>query len=111
MVDNERSEFDLKRIVGKHLSGAEVQAIKLVIEKSKVKRERALLIINKGVMLYFSFLFLAVLGLTYEFIDQKTLNTLILMGFGVLIVAGVPYIQLMKKSEQDIDMMMDYLFK
>jgi hypothetical protein len=104
-------KYDMDKIKGKRFSEAELQIIKLVIEKSKVKRERASLLINKGLTLYFCFLIVAVFGFTYKFISTWTLNVLIFAGFGVLIIATIPYLQLMHKSEDEIDMMFDYIFK
>ncbi|MFW6311471.1 MAG: hypothetical protein ACOC1K_04470 [Nanoarchaeota archaeon] len=108
---NVDDKYDLKQIMGRRLSEAELQTINLVVEKSKVKRERASLLMNKGLALYFSFLFVGVIGLTYNYITKETLNILVLMGFAVLIIATIPYLQLMKKSEADIDKMLDYIFR
>lgn len=104
------SDLDMKRLIGKRLTESEIQVIKLIIEKSKVKRERASLLINKGITLYFSFLIVGVLGLINEVVTITLFNTLVLLGFGVLLFAAIPYIQLMRKSEMDIDAMLDHLF-
>ena len=105
------NKYDLKRITGKRLSEAEIQAIKLVVEKAKVKRERASLLINKGITLYFSFLVVAIIGFTYNYIGRQMLDILVVLGFGVLFIAAIPYIQLMKKSEDEIDSILDHVFR
>mgnify|MGYP001306211434 CR=1 FL=1 len=74
----------------------------LAIEKSKLNREKSLILLDKGMLLYFSFLFIAVLGFVNEYIDVNLLNGLVLMSFGVLIVAITPYIVVMHKEEQKL---------
>jgi len=73
------------------------------LEKSKLNREKALILVDKGLLLYFSFLFIAVLGFLNGYIDVRVLNTMVLMSFGVLIVAITPYLITMRKEESRLD--------
>jgi hypothetical protein len=77
--------------------------INLELERSKINRERSILVLDKALMLYFTCLFVAVIGFIGGYIDKKTLDLLIMMSFGVLIVGIIPYWVTMKKEEQRLD--------
>lgn len=77
--------------------------IDLEIEKSKINREKSLLVLNKALLLYFTFLFLSILGLVYSYIGKYLFNVLIIMGLIVLIIGIVPYVKTMQSEETNID--------
>ncbi len=77
--------------------------ITLEVEKSKINREKSVLVLDKAMMLYFIFLFIAVIGFINGYIQVKVLNTLIVMSFGVLVIGIIPYWITMRKEEQRLD--------
>lgn len=62
------------------------------LEKSKLNREKSTFVLDKALQLYFSFLFVGVIGFVTGYINSSTLNLLIMMGLGALIVGIVPYV-------------------
>jgi len=77
--------------------------IYLEIEKSKLKREKARLVMEKSISLYFIFMMIAVLGFIFEYIDNFILNTMIILGIVILLLGTLPYILTAHKEEKKID--------
>ncbi|MBI2133756.1 hypothetical protein HYU11_03685 [Candidatus Woesearchaeota archaeon] len=77
--------------------------INLEIERSKINREKSRLVLDKALMLYFSFLILGILGFINGYVTPKILNLMILMSFGVLVVGITPYFITMRKEEKNLD--------
>ncbi|MBD3164316.1 hypothetical protein GF323_03885 [Candidatus Woesearchaeota archaeon] len=75
----------------------------LEIEKSKIKREKARLVLEKSIFLYFLFMLIAVLGFIYNYIGSFTLNALILLGIIILIIGTIPYLVIVHKEEKKIE--------
>jgi hypothetical protein len=87
------------------MTGHEInkQVIDLEVEKSRLNREKSMLVMNKSLILYFCFMFVAVLGFINGYIDRTLLNVLIVMGLCVLIIGTVPYVKTMHSEEQRLD--------
>ena len=85
--------------------------LELELEKLRIKRERATLALNKGLLIYFVFLFVAVFGFINGYVKVKYLNILIVMGFIVLIVGIIPYIKVSWEEENKLDALMKQLKK
>ena len=83
--------------------------IYLEVEKSRIKREKSRIVLNKSLFLYFAFLIVGVIGFAFDYLDSLLLNTLIIMGIFVLIVGTVPYIIVTIKEEKKIDEMIERL--
>jgi hypothetical protein len=77
--------------------------IELEVEKSRLNREKSILVMNKSLILYFSFMFVAVLGFINNHISRILLDILIIMGLCVLIIGTVPYIRTMYAEEKRLD--------
>ncbi|MCK5283396.1 MAG: hypothetical protein KAK00_08370 [Nanoarchaeota archaeon] len=77
--------------------------IYLELEKSKIKREKAKLVMDKSIALYFIFMLVAVLGFVFDYIDSFMLNTLIVLGIVILILGTLPYMLTVNKEEKKID--------
>lgn len=77
--------------------------IELEVEKSRLNREKSILVMNKSLILYFSFMFVAVLGFINNYISRILLDVLIIMGLCVLIIGTVPYIRTMHAEEKRLD--------
>jgi len=78
--------------------------IYLEIEKSKLQREKARLVMEKSISLYFIFMLVAVLGFLFNYIDSFMLNTLIILGIVVLFAGTLPYMLIIHKEEKKIDL-------
>ena len=81
----------------------EEKVIDLHIEKSKLNREKALLILNKSFLFYFAFVILAVIGFVNDFLTKNFLNFLIFAGIIVLVIGTIPYIKTMKTEEKNLN--------
>ncbi|MBI5880528.1 hypothetical protein HZB90_00185 [archaeon] len=79
------------------------QVIDLEVEKSRLNREKSMLVMNKSLILYFCFMFVAVLGFINGYIGRTLLNVLIVMGLCVLIIGTVPYVKTMHSEEKRLD--------
>jgi len=93
------------------ISDTEKEIINLEVEKSKLNREKSLLVLDKSMFLYFSFLFIGVIGFINGYINRSFLNILVVMGLGVLIIGIVPYIRTMYKEEENLNCILTDLKK
>ena len=75
----------------------------LEIEKSKIQREKAKIVLDKSVSLYFVFMLIGVLGFVFNYIESFILNTLIIAGIIILIFGTLPYMIIVYKEEKKID--------
>jgi hypothetical protein len=83
--------------------GKEKEIILLEVEKSRLNREKSMLVMNKSLILYFVFMFVAVLGFINGYVNRTLLNVLIIMGLCVLVIGTVPYVKTMHDEEQRLD--------
>ncbi|MBS3136295.1 hypothetical protein J4401_05020 [Candidatus Woesearchaeota archaeon] len=77
--------------------------IYLEIEKSKIQREKARLVLEKSVALYMIFMIIGVLGFFFGYLTPLMLNAMIILGIIILITGSIPYMRLIKKEERKID--------
>ena len=77
--------------------------IDIMIEKSRINREKSMLVLNKSLLLYFTFLFVGVIGFVSGYVNKLLLNILILMGLCVLVIGTLPYIRIMHEEEKKLD--------
>jgi hypothetical protein len=75
----------------------------LEIEKSKITREKARLVLEKSIALYFLFMLIGVAGFIFDYIDSVMLNTLIILGIVILITGSLPYMLTVKREEKKIE--------
>jgi len=83
--------------------GVQKELIELEVEKSRLNREKSILVMNKSLILYFAFMFVAVLGFINGYINRTLLNVLIVMGLCVLIIGTVPYVKTMHSEENRLN--------
>jgi len=102
-------EDPFKKMPSKHLTEAEKQYMYLLIEKSRLDRERAHLIMDKGVILFFAFLVASVVLMQNQVLTKTVFNLLVVSAVCVLIVAVTPYASASKKTDQQIDELMKKL--
>ena len=93
----------------KALSPVDKEIIDLEIEKSRIDREKSMLVLNKGLFLYFAFLFVAVMGFINGYLSKDLLNILIIMSLCIIIIATLPYIKTMHKEERRLETLIDNL--
>lgn len=91
------------------LSQKEQQKIALQIERSKMKRDKSVVILNRGLIIYFCTILLAVFGFVNNYLSRITLNVLIIGAVLILIAAAMPFIASMYRDERDIDCMIKNL--
>lgn len=77
--------------------------VNLELEKSKLNREKSILVLDKAMLLYFSFLFIGVIGFVNGYMTVQVLNMLVLMSFGVLVIGIAPYWITMRKEEKNLE--------
>ena len=78
----------------------------LEIERSKLNRQKALILFDKAILLYFSFLFVGVIGFINGYLSVAALNVMVIMSFGVLVLGIIPYTITMHREEMKLDAML-----
>ena len=89
----------------------EEKAFDIIIEKSRLNREKSVLVLNKSLLLYFTFLFVGVIGFIYGYVKTFWLNVLIIMGLCVLVIGTLPYIRIIYEEEKKLDKSLEELRK
>jgi|TARA_Y100000310_G_C20112459_1_gene547751 hypothetical protein len=92
-------------------SDADREIIYLELEKSRINREKAKIVLNMGLVLYFGFLIAGVIGFSFEYIDSLLLNVLVVSGIVILIVSTLPYLVIVHKEEKWIKSKLSVLRK
>ena len=76
----------------------------LELERSRIKREKAALVLNKGLVLYLTFMVVGVVGFAFDYIDSSVLNFLVVAGIIILLLSTLPYVFIVHKEERWIKM-------
>ncbi len=100
----------LKSMPKRKISEVEKDAILLRIELSKIRREKADTILNKGVILYFGFLTIALIGLFKGFFNNTSLTATVLLGLMIIIFAAWEYAATIDKEEKELEEELDDLY-
>jgi len=85
--------------------------IGLEVKKLDIKREKARLVLDKCIWLYFLFMICWVLGFINGYVSSLALNCLIIAAFAVLIIGTLPYVKTVSKEEKDLDSLIEQLRK
>ena len=85
--------------------------MELELKKSDIRREKARIVLDKSVWLYFLFMVIGALGFVFGYINPKMLNLLIVAAFIILIIGSLPYITIVSKEEKKIDSFIERLRK
>jgi len=83
----------------------------LELEKSRINREKAKIVVNMGLILYFGFLIVGIIGFALEYIDSLMLNVMVISGIVILIVSTLPYLIIIHNEEKWIDLKIFHLKK
>jgi len=75
----------------------------IILEHSRMNREKSLLVLDKSLLMYFSFIFVGVVGFVAGYFDAKFLNIMVVLSFGVLAVGVIPYLLTMHKEEKRLN--------
>jgi uncharacterized membrane protein (Fun14 family) len=93
----------------KEFSDIEREIIEIEVEKSRLNREKAMIVLNKSLFIYFCFLFVGIIGFINAYISKTLLNVVIFVGLIVLVIGTIPYVQTMKKEEKKLNTLIDDL--
>ena len=93
----------------KDLTTLEKEIIEIEVEKSRLNREKAMLVLNKSLFMYFCFLFVGIIGFINAYVSKSLLNILIVVGLLVLIIGTIPYVQTMKQEEKKLNSIIESL--
>lgn len=104
-----KKEDGFGKLPQKHLSESEKQYISLVIEKSKLHRERAMLVLDKGLLLFFAFLAFSVIAREQDLITDLIFKITVISSICVLLLSITPYINISKKEEEKLDKILEDL--
>ena len=85
------------------LSKKDELLLQLELEKSKLNREKSMLLLDKALLMYFAFLIIGVVGFINKYLDARYLNIVIMLSFGVLTVGLIPYALTMSREEQKLN--------
>lgn len=80
-------------------SEADSGVIYLELEKSRINREKAKIVLNMGLVLYFGFLIAGIIGFAFEYIDSFLLNIMVICGIVILIISTLPYLVIVHREE------------
>ncbi len=93
-----------RRVFRQRFSDAEMAVL---LEHSRMNREKSLLVLDKSLLMYFSFLFVGVVGFVSGYLDSKFLNIMVVLSFGVLAIGIIPYVITMHNEEKRLKSMID----
>src|SRR3989338_3174805 len=78
----------------------------IILEHSRMNREKSLLVLDKSLLMYFSFIFVGVVGFVAGYFDARFLNIMVVLSFGVLAVGLAPYLLTMHREEKRLKSLM-----
>jgi len=88
-------------------SDFELKLLEINIERSRIARERAILVFLESLFIYFSFMFIAVFGFVNKFLNGQALNWLVLAGLVALCVGVLPSVIMMFREGKKFDELYD----
>jgi len=100
----------LHSIPKRRLSDIEKEVIMLRTELSRIRRDKADMILNKGVLMYFGFLAVAIIGLFKGYLDSTQLSLVILLGILALIIPVWSYTTTTSREEKEIEKLIEDLY-
>ena len=83
--------------------------IELELKKLDIKREKAKLVLDKSIWLYFLFMIVGAMGYVYGYVNPRMLNLLIITAFIILIIGTIPYMITVSKEEKNINSFIEKL--
>jgi len=77
--------------------------IYLEVEKSRIQREKAAIVLNKSIVMFLSFFIAGIIGFAFDYINSLLLNALVVAGIIVLLMGSIPYMIITSKEERKIN--------
>lgn len=111
VIEKEELMDRFRTIPNRKLSEIEKQMIFILMEKSKIKRERSMIILNKGFLIFFGFIIIASISQIDDFVPKIYINILFLFGIIVLIVSAALYHTAISEEEKALDGMLNSFLK
>ena len=96
-------QFSKRGVIVAKRKGIDQVETAILLEHSRLTREKSHQVLDKSLLMYFSFIILGVVGFITGYIDAKFLNTMVLLGFGVLLIGFASYIITMHKEEKRLN--------
>jgi ABC-type multidrug transport system permease subunit len=87
----------------KKLTDKDIFLMNLELERAKFERERAIVALNKALFLYFTCLFIGIIGIVKNLMTAYALNLLIFFGIVMLIIGFIPYFRITVNERKLID--------
>jgi uncharacterized membrane-anchored protein len=81
----------------------EEKIVDIELERSKLNRDKSAIILDKSVLMYFSFLALSIVGFIRGYINNKMLNMLVTLALTALVVGSASYIYTIRTEEERLD--------
>lgn len=85
------------------VSDIDIEVTRLELERAKMNSRHATLVLDKGLLLYFIFLLTAVLGYVNNYLNILFLNSVIVLGFALLVIVLISYIRTTTQEQVRID--------
>lgn len=102
-MHKKEDDITFQQLPQRHLSEAEKQYFSLLLEKSRLNRERAKIVLDKGLVLFFAFLLFAIIAYQNQLITQLLFNLLVAGAVCVLLLSVIPYLKISKREEESLD--------
>ena len=119
-MGSEKEELDFEKegmvdrfqmIPKRRLSEVEKQLIFILIEKSKIQRERSMALLNKGFLIFITFIIITYLSKANNLLPQIYISILFIFGIIVLIAVVVTYQGVLSKEEKTLDNLLNSFLK
>jgi hypothetical protein len=108
-VSGLQEHTDFRIVPKRKISEAEKQIISLKIEKMKLEREKAILVLAGSVILFIAFFTISIVGLLNELITRPQLNIMVIVGLFALVIGTLPYLTFVLKEEKALTKTLDEL--
>lgn len=102
---------DIRSLPQRKLTDVEKQFIFLETQRLKIRRESAVLILDKGVFLFLTSLAIGMFAVVNKVISPDSLNLVVIIGLAALIISVMPYQSAVKKEEAKLEEMINDLLR
>lgn len=110
-MGKKEEDIDIRSLPKRKLTDVEKQFIFLETQRLNLRRESAVLILDKGVFLFLTSLAIGMFAVVNRIISSDTLNLVVIIGLAALIISVMPYQSAVKKEEMKIEKMLNDLLR
>lgn len=100
-----------RKLPKRQLSDIEKQLILILIEKSKIQRERSMSILNKGFIVFIAFVVMGYLSKYYSMVPDIFIKIMFVFGVIVIVVTMYFYEKAIAREENVLDRVLDNFMK